>query len=67
MLATFYGILKKHEPEKSFPKRAVVLNIGSPSYGTSKCLVKITAYLNKKKRRILSSPLFVEEAKEWNV
>ena len=45
MPARFYGTLKTHEPEKSFPMRAIVLIIGSPPYGKPKFLVNTTAYL----------------------
>ena len=46
----------------------MVSSIGSPTYDTSKYLVKvIEPTLNKNKRRVLNSSTFAEEAKEWNV
>ena len=60
-----YGTLKEHKPEKNYPMRVEVSTIGSPPYGTSKYLVKITQpTLNKNKHRVLSSSSFEEEAKE---
>ena len=51
---------------EKLPVRAVVSNIGSPAYGTSKFLVKlIQPTLNKNKHRVLNSCTFVEEGKEY--
>ena len=48
--------------------RTVVPTIGSPSYGTSKYLLKtIQPTLNKKKHIVLNSSSFMEEEKEWNI
>ena len=42
--------------------------MGSPSYNTSKYLVKIIQpTLNKIKHRVLNSSSFLEEAKEWSI
>ena len=63
-----YRTLKAHRSEINYPMRTVVPTIGSPSYGTSKYLLKtIQPTLNKKKHIVLNSSSFMEEEKEWNI
>ena len=63
-----YGTVKAHKKEKNFPMRIVVSTIGTPNYGLSEYLVKISQNtLNKNKTRVRNSQSFVEEAKTWNV
>ena len=48
--------------------RALVSNIGSPLYGTSKHLVSIIySTLHKNKYRVINSFSFMEEAIELNI
>ena len=63
-----YGTIKAHKPEKDYPMRVVVSTIGTPPYGISSYLVKLTQpTLNKNKTRLKNSVSFVNEAKHWNV
>ena len=63
-----YGLIKAHKPEKDFPMRLVVSTIGTPNYGLSEYLVKISQNtLNKNETRIKNSQSFVEEAKTWSI
>ena len=63
-----YGTLKAHKPQKNYPMRVVVSTIGTPNYGLSKYLVRISQNtLNKNPTRIKNTQSFVEEAKTWDI
>ena len=48
-----YGTVKAHKKEKNFPMRIVVSTIGTPNYGLSEYLVKISQNtLNKNKTEL---------------
>ena len=60
-----YGVVKAHKPEKNYPMCVVVSTIGTPSYQTSKYLVKIIQpTLNKNETRLKNSQTFVES---WQI
>ena len=61
-----YGVIKAHRPEKNYPMKTIVSTIGTVPYGTSKYLVEIIQpTLNKNKRCVINSSLFVNEAATW--
>ena len=59
----FYGVIKARKTEKKiYPMRAIVSNIKTAPYGTSKYLVDIIQpTLNKNKHGVINSPSFVYE------
>ena len=63
-----YGVIKAHKPEKNYPMRVVVSTIGTPSYETSKYLVKIIQpTLNTNETRLRNSQKFVDLSKDWQI
>jgi hypothetical protein len=63
-----YGMVNAHKPQKDYPMRAVVSTIGTPMYGTSKCLVNLLQpTLDKNDTRLRNSASFVDKAKSWNI
>ena len=63
--STLYGTLKTHKSEKYYPMRALVSNIGSSPFGTSKFLGRIIQpTLNKNNHRVTNTSSLMEEAEE---
>ena len=63
-----YDTIKAHKPQKNYPMRIIVSNIGTTAYGISKYLVEIIqSTLNKNDNKIQNSTSFVQKAKDWKI